>query len=45
MALDQVHEKANANVKGDGGAVDLTDYKCTTPLDSCRPRNIKIGGR
>ena len=25
MALDQAHEQANANVKGDGGAVCLTD--------------------
>ena len=24
MALDQAHEQANANVKGDGGAVRLT---------------------
>jgi len=25
MVLDQAHEQANANVKGDGGAVGLTD--------------------
>ena len=25
MALDQTHKQANANVKGDGGAVSLTD--------------------
>ena len=25
MVLDQAHEQSNANVKGDGGAVGLTD--------------------
>ena len=26
LAIDQAHEKNNASVKGDGGAVGLTEY-------------------
>ena len=46
MTLDQAHEQANANVKGDGRGRRLDRQpKCTTTLDGCRPRNVKNGGR
>ena len=39
IALDQVHEQVNACIKGDGGAVGLTDDpNCTVMLDDCWSR-------
>ena len=36
MAIDQAHEQENERIKGDGGAVGLTEGSCgTSSLDGC----------
>ena len=40
MAIDQAHEQNNAMVKGDGGAVGLTE-KRSLQMDAIRPRDGK----
>lgn len=45
IAIGQAHEQNNALVKGDGGAVGLTESYSFAPLDSARTRNGKSDHR
>ena len=43
MAIDQAHEQINAHIKGDGGAVSLTDNPSV--LDDCGARDCQSNWR
>ncbi|KAJ7363202.1 hypothetical protein OS493_011483 [Desmophyllum pertusum] len=43
IALDHAHKQENASIKGDGGAIGLTDNPCFMSLDDSRARDCNDG--